>query len=57
VIYVTYHGRGDRNRGTYTIAPTFETSDVRYGWLNLVQAVGKGRIVDGRLVYEIYEVR
>jgi hypothetical protein len=57
VVYVTYHGRADRNRGTYTIAPTFETSDARYAWLNLVQAVGKGRVVEGRIVYEVFEVR
>ena len=57
VIYVTYHGRADRNRGTYTIAPTFETSDERYLWLNAVQAVGKGRLTDDGIVYEIYEVR
>ena len=57
VVYVTYHGRADRTRGTYTIAPTFETSDEHYTWLNVVQAVGKGRFVDGRLVYDVYEVR
>ena len=57
VIYVTYHGRADRNRGTYTIAPTFETSDERHLWLNAVQAVGKGRLTDDGIVYEIYEVR
>lgn len=57
VVYVTYHGRADRTRGTYTIAPTFETADERYVWLNAVQAVGKGRLVDGAIVYEIFEVR
>ena len=57
VVYVTYHGRADRTRGTYTVAPTFETSDERYTWLNAVQAVGKGYLVDGRIVYEVYEVR
>ena len=57
VIYVTYHGRADRTRGTYTIAPTFETSHEQYTWLNSVQAVGKGQLVDGRIVYEVYEVR
>ena len=57
VIYVTYHGRADRTRGTYTIAPTCETSDERYVWLNAVQAVGKGRLTDAGIVYEIYEVR
>ena len=57
VVYVTYHGRADRTRGTYTIAPTFETADERYAWLNAVQAVGKGTLVDGAIVYAIYEVR
>jgi hypothetical protein len=56
-VYVTYHGRCDRSRGTYTVAPTFETADERYTWLNVVQAVGIGRIVDGRLEYEMFEVR
>ncbi len=41
-VYVTYTGRGDRTRGTYTVAPTFQTGDERYRWLNAVQAVGKG---------------
>ena len=57
IVYVTYRGRSDRARGTYTVAPTFETSDERYRWLNAVQAVGRGRIEDGRLVYEMFEVR
>jgi Protein of unknown function (DUF3237) len=57
IISVTYNGRGDRARKTYTVAPTFETSDERYAWLNLVQAVGRGSFVEGELVYEMYEVR
>lgn len=57
VIYVTYSGRCDRSRGSYTVAPTFETSDERYTWLNAVQAVGKGTFSDGRLHYDMYEVR
>lgn len=57
IVYVTYNGRADRARGTYTVAPTFETSDERYTWLNAVQAVGKGTLVAGRLEYTMYEVR
>jgi len=57
IVYVSYNGRCDRARGTYTVAPTFETSDPRYLWLNAVQAVGKGHLESGRLHYEIYEVR
>lgn len=44
IVYITYHGRCDRERTTYTVAPTFETSDERYLWLDLVQAVGKGKV-------------
>ena len=57
LIYVSYHGRGDRDRGTYTVAPTFETSDERYGWLNAVQAIGQGRNDGDSIVYEMFEVR
>ena len=57
IIYVTYRGRCDRVRGTYTVAPTFQTADERYTWLNVVQAVGRGRVAAGRLDYEMFEVR
>ena len=57
LIYVTYHGRCDRERGTYTVAPTFETSDSRYDWLNVVQAIGQGRNVGETIVYQMFEVR
>jgi Protein of unknown function (DUF3237) len=57
IVYVTYHGRCDRSRGTYTVAPTFETADERYTWLNAVQAVGQGRYENGRLNYRMFEVR
>jgi hypothetical protein len=36
IVYVTYQGRCDRSRGTYTLAPTFETADERSIWLNAV---------------------
>jgi hypothetical protein len=38
-------------------APTFETNDDRYRWLNHVQAVAKGRRIGPDLVYELYAVR
>ena len=57
LIYVTYMGRCDRERGTYTVAPTFETSDERYAWLNAIQAVGQGRSEGDQIVYEMFEVR
>lgn len=57
LIYVTYQGRCDRARGTYTVAPTFETDDERYAWINGVQAIGQGRTEGDDIVYEMYEVR
>lgn len=57
LVYVTYQGRADRNRGTYTVAPTFETDDERYLWLNSVQAIGQGRSDGEDIVYEMFEVR
>lgn len=57
LIYITYKGRCDRERGTYTVAPTFETDDERYAWLNGVQAVGQGRSDGEDIVYSMFEVR
>lgn len=57
LIYVNYQGRCDRARGTYTVAPTFETDDERYAWLNGVQAIGQGRSDGDDIVYEMFEVR
>ena len=57
LVYVTYQGRCDRGRGTYTVAPTFETDDERYAWLNGVQAIGQGRSDGDDIVYEMFEVR
>ena len=57
LLYITYKGRCDRERGTYTVAPTFETDDERYAWLNVVQAVGQGRSDGEDIVYSMYEVR
>lgn len=63
LIHVEYHGR--RNIAAVEagvdapvyIAPRFETSDPRYAWLNLVQAVGKGQLDGEYRIYDIYEIR
>lgn len=58
LVFIQYLGRVDASRqgAPIYIAPRFETSDDRYRWLNLIQAVGKG-IFDGRtLTYEVYEI-
>ena len=60
-VFVEYHGRGDWSAGSGTApiysAVTFELEDERYAWMNKVQFVGKGGLVDGRVSYEIYELR
>ncbi|ODU06368.1 MAG: hypothetical protein ABS81_04965 [Pseudonocardia sp. SCN 72-86] len=61
-IYVTYLGRADASSGgdlgpMLYCAPQFETDDERYTWLNSIQAAGCGRITDGVLHYEWFELR
>jgi hypothetical protein len=60
IIFCQYKGRTDVSSGTtgsLYVAPTFETSDPRYAWLNHVQAVGKGKTEGNQLHYDWYEVR
>jgi len=61
LVYVAYGGRIDMSSGALTepivVAPRFETSDERYSWLNLVQAVGVGRLDGEHLHYDWFEVR
>ncbi|MCY1391741.1 hypothetical protein D3C76_644300 [compost metagenome] len=58
-IQVSYEGRGaigPEGLGAVIAAPTFETGDPRYAWLNKVQAIGRGRKTsDDTLVYDFYE--
>ena len=56
-IYVEYAGRADMANGLIATAPTFQTSDERYAWLNKIQAIGAGALEeDGRLSCSRYEV-
>ena len=56
-IYVEYGGRADLTNGLIATAPTFQTGDPRYAWLNHIQAVGAGALgQDGILTYTLYEV-
>lgn len=60
VILSTYRGRTDLSAaggGVIYVAPTFETGDERYGWLNTVQGAGKGTLDGTSLHYEWYELR
>ena len=58
IIYSSYLGRTDLTvPGVIYVAPTFETGDERYAWLNSIQAVGKGTLDGSSLHYEWYELR
>ncbi|MEO8889052.1 MAG: DUF3237 domain-containing protein [Jatrophihabitantaceae bacterium] len=57
---LTYRGKGADLPATGApvyVVPTFETDDPELGWLNTVQAVGKGIRDGSSLVYELYELR
>ena len=58
-IFVEYGGRADMGSGLIAAAPTFQTGDERYAWLNSVQALGAGQLdqATGRLEYTMYEVK
>ena len=50
-------GNDDMASGLIVTAPTFQTGDERYAWLNRIQAVGAGALgEDGVLTYSLYEV-
>jgi hypothetical protein len=56
---ITYRGKGADLPVTGTpvyVTPTFETDDPDLGWLNTIQAVGKGIRDGSTLVYEFYEL-
>ncbi len=59
IIYVEYGGRADMATGLIASAPTFQTGDDRYKWLNRVQAIGAGQVnlETGVLVYNLYELQ
>jgi cytochrome P450 len=61
IIFVSYTGRTDYSQAGAAplyVAPTFETGDPRYAWLNGVQAVARGYARElTQIRYEIYEVR
>ena len=59
IIYVEYGGRADMTTGLIAAAPTFQTGDDRYKWLNRVQAVSAGHVnlETGVLIYNLYEVQ
>jgi hypothetical protein len=56
-ILMTYGGVATEGGASIRAAPSFETGDERYAWLNSVQAVATGESGGGRVTYEVYELR
>lgn len=59
LVFIAYNGRVDLSVAGAPLyaTPRFETGDPRYGWLNKIQAVGKGELTGSTLTYELYELR
>lgn len=61
IVLVRYGGRansaGSLGGAPVYCAPLFDTGDERYGWLNGIQAVGKGALDGNVITYEMYELR
>ena len=55
-IVMTYQGRGAQAADGLKLvtAPVFETGDERYAWINDVQGIATGGLVEGGVQYEVY---
>jgi Protein of unknown function (DUF3237) len=40
----------------FRVAPLFETASENYAWLNGIQAVGVGEVVQGGVAYRVYQI-
>jgi Protein of unknown function (DUF3237) len=40
----------------FRVAPLFETANEKYAWLNGIQAVGVGEVVQGGVAYRVYAI-
>jgi Protein of unknown function (DUF3237) len=56
-ILCEYKGIGLDGAKHITTAPMFQTSHEKYAWLNSVVAVARGSSGDGKVTYEVYEVK
>jgi hypothetical protein len=48
--------RSDYGEAYFFTTPRFETGDPRYRWLNNVICVGRGRLLQGYVEYEVFQV-
>jgi hypothetical protein len=58
IVHAAYNGRLLFESMTAYVTPSFHTGDLRYQWLNSIQAVAKGTFpAPDTLVYEMYALR
>ncbi len=50
------HNSAD-GKSYWRITPIFQTSSVKYDWLNYTLAVGKGSFTDGKVTYEVFAIK
>ena len=41
----------------FRTAPVFETASAKYAWLNVILAIGYGRLTPGHVSYDVYAIR
>lgn len=56
-LFDTSNGPPDPASYYFRTAPTFETGSEKYSWLNTIQAIGIGQIMDGGVAYDLYEIK
>lgn len=47
----------DSSRYYFRTTPTFETGHPSYLWLNTIVSIGIGRLIEGGVAYEVFELR
>jgi hypothetical protein len=55
-ILMQYRGIVTEGGAKIRVAPTFETGDERYRWLNSVQALALGATGAGQVTYDVYQL-
>ena len=56
-IFMEYKGIGLDGAKHITTAPMFQTGAEQYAWLNSIVAVARGTSGDGKVTYDVFEVR
>ena len=56
VMDMTASERPDPSTYYFRVAPLFETASPEYAWINGIQAVGVGQIIQGGVAYKFYAI-